>query len=170
MYIIVYAVKQSHKEVISSYNQVAVEERVPILVMSSTRAKRDAKCVQPTLLENGAVGFKNLQFQYSTQNAKKNESIQVQQYFRVVVSLVAISQEKEPQHYHLMSRMSPPIIVRGQNPGKSNKIESDSLSLDRNQKNFHIIGSYKDCELGFSFTQNCSLVTKIHYNILIFKY
>jgi hypothetical protein len=53
MYIIVYAVKQSHKEVISSYNQVAVEERVPILVMSSTRAKRDAKCVQPTLLENG---------------------------------------------------------------------------------------------------------------------
>jgi hypothetical protein len=118
MYIIVYAVKQSHKEVISSYNQVAVEERVPILVMSSTRAKRDAKCVQPTLLENGAVGFKNLQFQYSTQNAKKNESIQVQQYFRVVVSLVAISQEKEPQHYHLMSRMSPPIIVRGQNPGR----------------------------------------------------
>lgn len=59
-----------------------------------------------------------LRFQQSTANnarTKSNEPNPNQQYFRLVCSLMAVVQGS---YYHVLSKISDPIIVRGQNPGK----------------------------------------------------
>lgn len=65
------------------------------------------------ILNQGKIEFTNLQFEKS--NSVKRPQQQTE-YFRIVVALYAQCQDNI---FHILSKISPKIVVRGQNPGMS---------------------------------------------------
>ena len=66
----------------------------------------------------GTANFSKLQFQSATSNNAKKQANQAnpnQQFFRIVISLYA---NVAGSNHHISSKISQPLIVRGQNPGR----------------------------------------------------
>eukprot|EP01113_Clastostelium_recurvatum_P045304 TRINITY_DN776_c0_g1_i1.p1 TRINITY_DN776_c0_g1~~TRINITY_DN776_c0_g1_i1.p1 ORF type:complete len:805 (-),score=222.18 TRINITY_DN776_c0_g1_i1:922-3336(-) len=103
----------------SSLMPVNAEEAVPLHQVGASRAKRDNKVPEACIVNTGRASWSKLQFSTATGNnarlhpASPNPS---QQYFRLVVCMFALGHGG--RMFPILARISPPLIVRGQNPGR----------------------------------------------------
>ncbi len=125
LFVEVYAVKSKKQ-----HNFGEREERVALCQAGKSRTKDDTQPAEPCEVMNGKHNVQNklttqgktiharLRFQSSTSHnarTKTNEVNPNQEYFRLVVAVWAISQS---QSYLICAKVSGPLIVRGQNPGR----------------------------------------------------
>lgn len=108
LYTDVYAIK-SRK--VLNYDE---EQRVPLYQAGKTRTKGDNHPAEPAVLKDGVAIHSRLRFGASTPHTKAKDNPN-QEYFRLVVALRALSLGAL---YHIQSRISDPLIVRGSNPGR----------------------------------------------------
>lgn len=93
---------------------------VKILQVGASRTKKESKSATPCPFVQGRSIQTKLQFQSATaNNAKMQPGVPNpnQQYFRIVASLLAKVVGTE-ESFLIVSKISPPVIVRGQSPGR----------------------------------------------------
>jgi hypothetical protein len=88
------------------------ELRVGMHIAGKKRRKEAKVEVDITPFDKGKIEFGNLQFEKS--NAAKQPSEQ-QEFFHIVLAVFAKCEDSST--YHILSKISPRIIVRAQNPG-----------------------------------------------------
>eukprot|EP01117_Protostelium_nocturnum_P006084 TRINITY_DN2190_c0_g1_i1.p1 TRINITY_DN2190_c0_g1~~TRINITY_DN2190_c0_g1_i1.p1 ORF type:complete len:838 (-),score=311.05 TRINITY_DN2190_c0_g1_i1:299-2812(-) len=96
----------------------AEETKAELNQTGKLRTKEDNHALIPFLVQDGNCVISRLRFQNSTAHnarTKNNETNPNQQYFRLVITLLAESKKKM---YPIIKYISGPLIVRGQNPGR----------------------------------------------------
>jgi hypothetical protein len=157
------------------------ETRVELNQTGKSRTKEENHAPSPCLFQNGRAIHSRLRFQASTSHnarTKNNEINPNQQYYRLVVVLQALA---HGVMYPILRKISGPLIVRGQNPGRYTSGKTKPQPTQQGVSSVDTISNYNNSNSGIednlthenkqvsSWTKNGDEVTFIEGKVREYK-